>query len=127
MKRVFVVLCLLCISVFATDKPTSIEDAKAAVKANTSTPEGIAFDGKIGKEFGNKYSQTVFRCVQTAGDDLESFTFYFRLTKDGTVAELIEDHKTKVSECVRRELSKGKFSAPPRPDYWLDIQMTLKQ
>ena len=126
-KKTAVVLILLCTAALARDKGTTLEDAKAAVKGNTASPQGIAFDGKIGKEFGDKYSQTMFRCVKAAGDDLENFTFYFRLAKDGTVVEVLEDRNTKVSECVRKELVKAKFSSPPRPDYWLDLQMTLKQ
>ena len=127
LKNILIGLILCCSTALASDGDTTLETARAAVKANTATHDGIAFDGKIGKEFGKKYSQAVFQCVQEAGDDLENFTFYFRLAKDGTVAEVLEDRRTNVSECLRKDLIKARFSRPPRPDYWLDIQMTLKQ
>ena len=35
----------------AEDKPTSLSDARSAVEANLRTPEGKAFDEKLGTEF----------------------------------------------------------------------------
>jgi hypothetical protein len=111
--------------VCADDKPTNLSDAQAAVETNLRTPEGKAYDERLGKEFMEKHQATMKQCKQNAGKDLESFWMLMKLDKDGTVKEVLLHPTTKMSTCAREALLKGSFSPPPRPAYWVSVYMKL--
>ncbi len=100
----------------ADDKPTSLSDARAAVEANLRTPEGKAYDQQLGKEFPQKYLDTI---------DLADFWMLIKLDKSGAVKEVLLSPATKMAACARETLLKGSFSPPPRPAYWVSIYMKL--
>lgn len=116
---------LLAAATFADDKPTSLPDARRAVEANLKTPEGKAYDQKLGKEFVDKHWSTVKQCRQSAGGDLESFWILLKLDKDGTVNEVLLHPATKMGECARETLLKSSFSPPPRAAYWVSVYLKL--
>ena len=109
----------------ADDKPTSLTDARAAVEANLKTPEGKAYDEKLGKEFMEKHLATMKQCKQRAGNDLESFWILMRVDKDGAVKEVLLHPTTKLGTCARETLLKSSFSPPPKPGYWVSVYMKL--
>lgn len=112
-------------SLRADDKPTSLADARTAVEANLKTPEGKAYDEKLGKEFMEKHLSTMKQCKQSAGSDLESFWILMKLDKDGAVKEVLLHPATKMGACARDTLLKSAFSPPPKPAYWVSIYMKL--
>jgi hypothetical protein len=99
------------------DKPTSLSAAQSAVDANLKTPEGKAFDQRMGTEFVQNHLAPLRQCKQSAGDDLTSFWMLLKLDKDGSVKELLLYPSTKLGSCARDSLLKGKFIPPPKPDY----------
>lgn len=109
----------------ADDKPTSLADARTAVEANLKTPEGKAYDEKLGKEFMEKHLSTMKQCKQSAGSDLESFWILMKLDKDGAVKEVLLHPATKLGACARETLLKGAFPPPPKPSYWVSIYMKI--
>lgn len=109
----------------ADDKPTSLTDARAAVEANLKTPEGKAYDEKLGKEFMEKHLTTMKQCKHSAGNDLESFWILMRLDKDGAVKEVLLHPATKLGTCARETLVKSAFTPPPKAGYWVSIYMKL--
>jgi hypothetical protein len=133
MKRVrqhiyFVVLVLALIGspkVFADEKATSLGDAAAAVEANLRTPEGKAYDQRLGNEFMEKHLSTMKQCKESAGKDLESFWILMKLDKDGVVKEVLLRPTTKMGTCARETLLKSAFSPPPKPVYWVSVYMRL--
>lgn len=110
---------------FADDKPTSLADARTAVESNLRTPEGKAYDEKLGKEFADKHLSTMKQCKQSAGGDLESFWILMKLDKDGAVKEVLLHPATKMGACARETLLKSTFAAPPRAAYWVSVYMKL--
>ena len=109
----------------AQDKPTSLSDAQAAVEANLRTPEGKAYDGKLGTEFVQSHLGAIRQCKQNAGDDPRNFWILLKLEKDGTVKEVLLYPATKVGTCAREALLKDKFTSPPRPAYWISVYMKI--
>lgn len=120
-----IVLWVTGCAVFADEKATSLADARAAVEANLKTPEGKAYDERLGKEFLEKQMSTMRQCKQAAGNDLESFWILMKLDKDGAVKEILLHPTTKVGTCARETLLKGTFPPPPRPAYWVSVYMKL--
>jgi hypothetical protein len=109
----------------ADDKPTSVSDAREAIEANMRTREGKAYDEQMGKEFAQKYLDTMKHCKESAGNDLGSFWMLLKLDKDGVVKEVLLYPATKMGSCARETLLKGTFSAPPRPAYWVGLYMKM--
>jgi hypothetical protein len=109
----------------ADDKPTSLADAQAAVEANLKTPEGRAYDERLGKEFMEKHVTTMKQCKQSAGNDLESFWMLMKLDMGGAVKEVLLHPTTKMGTCARETLLKSAFSPPPRAAYWVSVYMKL--
>ncbi len=111
--------------VVAEEKATSLSDARAAVEANLRTPEGKAFDEKLGTEFVAKHLAPIHQCKQGAGDDMRSFWMLIKLEQDGTVKEVLLYPETKLGICARAAYLKDRFPAPPRAAYWVSVYMKL--
>ncbi len=106
------------------DKSTSLLDAQAAIEANLKTPEGKAFDERMGPEFVQKHMGPLHACKQS-GNELSNFWLLLKLDKDGAVAELLLYPTTKLGACAREAYLKDKFVAPPLPDYWVGVYLKL--
>src|ERR1700690_3304556 len=103
----------------AEDKPTSLSDARAAIDANLKTPEGKAFDDRLGHEFFEKHMGPLRQCKPSAGNDLGSFWILLKLDKDGAAQEVLLYPTTRLGTCAREALLKERFLPPPRPGYWV--------
>lgn len=123
------VVLLLCVlgswHAAADEKPTSLSDANAAIEANLRTPEGKAYDERLGNEFMQKYMGTMRQCKQAAGNDLGSFWMLLKLDKDGAIKEVLLHPETAMGGCARKTLLKDRFSPPPRPAYWVGIYLKI--
>ena len=120
-----VILGVIGSALLADEKGRNLAEARAAVEANLKTPEGKAYDERLGKEFLEKQLSKMKQCKQTAGDDLESFWILMKLDTDGAVKEILLHPTTKMGTCARETLLKSTFSPPPRPAYWVSIYMKL--
>src|SRR5579862_4224627 len=121
--RVLLSVPLLLLSIQAEDKATSLRDAQSAVDSNLQTPEGKAYDAQLSKEFPDKYTDTMRQCKQSAGGDLRSFWVLIKLSQNGSANEVLLYPSTKLGECTRETLLKGKLSPPPKADYWVSIYL----
>ncbi len=121
-------LLLASVDTFAAqDKPTGLQDARAAVESNMRTAAGKAYDEQFGAEFGQKHLGPIRQCKQSVGTDLTSFWMLFKLDKDGSVREMLLYPETKLGLCSRESLSRDRFATvPPRPGYWVSVFMKLK-
>ena len=63
----------------AAEMPTSIEDARIHVEANLRSPEGKAYDAKVGAEFTQKHSETARFCKESGADGTENFWMLLKL------------------------------------------------
>lgn len=120
-----VVLLMGVWRVCADDKPTSVVDARNAVEANLRTPEGKAYDEKLGKEFMEKHLSTMKQCKPSDGKGLDNFWILMKLDKEGAVKEVLLHPETKMGTCARETLLKSAFSPPPRTGYWVSVYMKL--
>ncbi len=109
----------------ADEKPTSIEDARTQVEANLGTPEGKAYDEKLGAEFMQKHSATARLCRESADDHSENFWMLLKLATNGRVTEVLLYPTTKLGACAREALLGDSFSRPPRPTYWVGVYMKI--
>jgi hypothetical protein len=115
-------------SLFPAADKKQLSDAMAAVDANLKTPAGKQYDERIGKEFSDKYISSVKQCKQSlpAGANADSFDMFLKLNAEGKVLEGLVHPETQFTSCVRSAPLAGRFSNPPRGDYWINIHMDFK-
>jgi hypothetical protein len=109
----------------ADETPTSVEEARVQVEANLRTPEGKAYDAKLGAEFTQKHSQTARFCKESADGDTENFWMLLKLGANGKVTEVLLYPTTKLGACAGETLLQDSFSPPPRPAYWVGVYMKV--
>lgn len=69
------------------------------------------------------------QCMQSATSDREKFEIVVQVGKDGSPEDAWPRKLTATAQCVLRELFESHvkketpFPAPPRPSYWLDLQL----
>ena len=111
----------------AADKK-QLTAAIAAVDANLKTSAGKQYDDRLGKEFPERYGSSVKQCKQSlpADTNLEPFDMFLKLDAEGKVQVVLVYPETQFANCTRAALLTGKFSNPPRDDYWINIHLALK-
>jgi hypothetical protein len=125
MKRALAVGCLLmAVGTVAGDRATSLKDAQAAIDASLKTPEGKAFDERMGSEFSAHHLDPLRKC-KAAGNPLENFWILFRLDANGGVEEVLLYPETKLGVCARDSYAKDRFVPPPHADYWVGVYLQL--
>lgn len=127
MKRIYCMALLLgmTVAMWGEDKPTTLANARAAIEANMQTPQGKAYDEKFGAEVMDRYIGGMRQCQRSAGGNSESFWLLVKLQPDGSAREVLLAPATKVGNCDREILLKGKFSPPPHGDYWQGMYLKM--
>jgi len=126
-RLVLVVIVLLAAAAsWSESRPTSLSEARAAVEANMRSAEGKAYDERFGKEFFEKYKETIHQCKLSTGTDPENFWTLAKLAADGKVQEVLLYPDTKIGACERQTLLKDRFSTPPRDAYWVSVYLKFK-
>jgi len=98
---------------------------KEAIK-NAKTPEGQVFAANLGETVNKNYHDKVRECVKAMGDfQGNKFNFMMQLTTGGKVNEIVFPSATVPSACLRPELEKGVFAAPPHGDYWVLVAVDV--
>jgi hypothetical protein len=103
---------------------TSLTDAQSAIEANLRTAEGKAYEEKLGGEFMAGHLETLKKCKQEVGAK-EGFWFLLKLDKQGGVSEVLLHPVTPLGECARPSLLRSRFSAPPRPAWWVGVFLKI--
>jgi len=109
------------------NQPTSLSDAKAAIDANLRTPEGMAFDDRMGEEFVEKHLAPLRPCKQSAGDTPSNFWMLLKLDREGGVQELLLYPTTQMGTCAQKAYLNDKFLPPPQPGYWVGVYVKLSR
>src|SRR5262244_4656779 len=71
-------------------------------------------------KFPEKYQRSMQRCTKLAKQkDLENFEIFLQIARDGSVQKILVSPQTRVALCLRRDILKGTFRAPPSAGYWI--------
>ncbi len=126
---IFLAVLLGCVAMCSAADKKQLAAALAAVDANLATPDGKQYDDLIGKEFPERYLSSVKQCKQSlpAGTAIDPFDMFLKLSAEGKVQEVLVYPETQFAGCIRTALLAGKFSSPPRGDYWINIHLQLKR
>jgi hypothetical protein len=112
-----------------------LRDFNKLAKANLETAEGKQYDLAVAAEVPQKLAWFVEQCSSAAGDDTGSFDLLMMVQSDGVVlVAYVEPDNTKVGNCVQQQMVRETMtrnsplylSAPPKPNYWVKVNMQVK-
>jgi hypothetical protein len=103
-----------------------MDQITSSVRANLETAEGKRYDGVIASEFQNKFASAVKQCIDAAGNNPANFDLFIQLTNDGVTKQMLPSSTTAFSDCLVPKLLFAGFPPPPKPDYWVRINMQFR-
>lgn len=104
-----------------------VRAAETAASANASTPDGKAYEDKVGKAFGRDQSASVQQCAKSSRRvALLDFDLFLRVNTDGVVEDVLVRPASTLSTCVQGKLAKWRVPTPARPDYWVNVAVKLR-
>lgn len=99
----------------------------AAAKENGRTPEGQLFMSALTADLEKRYHQKLMDCMKQVPDfALPSISLLLEVTKNGVIHDVMFAPDTTPSACFRPQLEQAVLPTPPKPDYWVIVQMTVK-
>jgi hypothetical protein len=100
-----------------------VVDAYKAVAANVATREGQKYDSVIAQEFSSRYMRAVKDCSSTTSGTAPTLLI-LQVSKSGSLQQMLVVPDTASDTCLRPKLAKASFTPPPKPDYWVRINLT---
>jgi hypothetical protein len=129
MRAVAPLLLLLFVFPFAAkSKTTPLEDAVKSAEANAATAEGKAYAAEVHKHFAEQHEISLKECTQTANEPQATpFQLVMRVGKRGIVDLVYARPETRVATCLKATVVNDHLKKPPKPAYWLIVDMTPKK
>lgn len=105
-----------------------IKNSLAAATENVKTPEGQFFSYALGAEMERRYHQPFLDCVKASPGYTQPWIgLLVELTKEGAVRDVLFSGADAPSGCIRPLLEKAILPTPPKPDYWVMVQMDVNR
>ena len=103
-----------------------LSTALRAALENLKTPAGAQYDQAFSRSFADRHQPAMSRCIGgLAAKDIAPFDILARVASDGKLETVLVAPLTNVAECLRREMARDGYPAPPRPHYWVRVSMTF--
>ena len=95
-------------------------------RANEASAEGRAYVDAYTQQLGPVLQRAMQECfpasVPAAGTH---FTVVFGVRENGTPAQLMMRPESTSAACVLKEIETAQLPAPPRPDWWVFLNMEI--
>jgi hypothetical protein len=95
-------------------------------RANEASAEGRVYAGAYTQQLGPVLQRAMQECfpasVPAAGTN---FTVVFAVRENGTPAQLMVRPESTSAACVLRGIETAQLPAPPRPDWWVFLNMAI--
>ena len=99
----------------------------AAARENVQTPEGQAFTSVLTANLEKNYHQKLIDCLKNVpGFSAPAVSMLMQVTKEGAARNVMFSPPDMPATCFLPQLEQAVLPAPPKPDYWVIIQMTVK-
>jgi hypothetical protein len=102
----------------------SFDSGLMKARANDASVEGKAYAGPLGERLGPDLQSAMQRCFPSAQSALVTdFAIVFAVRGDGTPAQRMARPETPATKCVLDGIAGVRLPTPPRPDWWVVIEM----
>jgi hypothetical protein len=129
-RRFFVLagLLLAAVAAAADRGPTPLAVAREEAESNVKSPAGRAYEGVVISRIDEWLRPMVERCVKDApAEEKISFDIFVRVGAAGKPEEVLHSPDTTVARCVEPGFRDVKYPSPPMPDWWIKIEVRIKQ
>ncbi len=129
-RRILVLAGLLLAtgSAVADQGSTPLAVAREEAESNVKSPAGRAYEGVVISRIDEWLRPLVERCVKDApAQEKISFDVFVRVGAAGKPEEVLHSPDTAVARCVEPGFRDVKYPSPPMPDWWVKIEVRLKQ
>jgi hypothetical protein len=124
---IFSVLAVGPASSATPSSATSVEVARAEAEANAKTPAGRSYEGVVIGRVDEWLRPAVKRCLKDApNEERISFDALVEVDVDGKAEEVVFGPETAVARCVAPDFRDAAYPRPPRPDWWVKVEVVLK-
>lgn len=97
-------------------------------KANLKTPEGAKYDAVFSHAFAAKHHDELMACLQgLTGSDLAPFDIVARVGATGKLEVIRTEPRTKVARCIEPKMTNDRYPPPPKPLWWVTVQMSIRE
>jgi hypothetical protein len=118
-------ILFLCASVLSAATP--VEVARAEAESNAKTPAGRNYEGVVIGQVDEWLRPAVRRCLKDVpSEDRISFDALVEVGGDGKPEEVVFGPETAVARCVAPAFREASFPRPPKPDWWVRIEIQPK-
>ena len=101
--------------------------ARSQAEANAKTPAGRSYEGVLVSKAEAWLRPALVRCARAAPkEEILSFDALVRIGADGRAEEILFRPETAVARCVAPDFREADYPRPPRPSWWVKVEVRLK-
>ena len=130
-KKAYIIIATILLSLINQEAfafRTTFDLGSYEALKNAETTEGKEYDVQLGSHLEKKYSKTMKMCFDSVKNPNNTgFKIVLLITKNGAVSNLASRPETNISLCLSEVLRKDIFPAPPKDNYWVQINMGIEE
>lgn len=100
-----------------------VTKARSEARANAASPEGREWLKSHKNTVGAAIIPILNQCLADDGEELTAFSIYLRLTQGGRVREVLTELDESLGACMTTATKLLELPAPPREDYWVQVNL----
>jgi len=110
----------------AGDEAGRFDSTLAIAEKNVGTPAGAAYDAAFGRAMQAQLGMAMAKCfTRTPKPDTSKFDMLIQVDARGKAGEVLLRPETNVALCFRPRIGEAAFPEPPRPAYWVHVEMDV--
>jgi hypothetical protein len=125
--KLLLAFCLLAFCITPVLADDSFASALAQAHENTKSEDGEKYDTAFGESFGSRHVDVLSQCTDGLPDkDMSSFDVVALVASDGSLENVLVKPEAKVAICLRQHVLRRGYPQPPKPHYWVHVQIKLE-
>ena len=110
----------------STPRKQTFDEALRAAENNEMTPEGVAYEAPLARFSSKHFAVLIGDCMEEfEAPDTASFRVLLKVRENGAIAEGLVKPETNLGVCFRNKLKRRRLPKPPRPGYWVLVDVRL--
>jgi hypothetical protein len=109
--------------VVGADEPTRLETARWAAGLNAQSAAGKEWMRGHRAAIDKLVIPVLNECLPDDGEEVTAFSLFIRLSREGRVREVLADVGASLGSCMTERSRELQLPAPPRDDYWFQVNV----
>ena len=117
----------MLLSILMASSATPVEVARAEAEQNVKSPAGRRYEGVVIGQVDEWLRPAIHRCIEKLPkEEIVSFDGLVRVDEGGKAAEVVFGPETGLARCVAPDFRDASYPRPPKPDWWVRIEVRPK-